>query len=423
MFSVKSETSHASNFGQTPGPHSEKWPLSFPFYLPRSASKLGYNNKFIGPRISVASATEALGSGRISFHVEYALVDSEDPGPSRPARRADRSRMANAIAQDLLNSDSETAPNEKKCKRKSGMKSKKNRDNSDPEDQDFTSGASGDDSDSDIEMIIPMKTWRIPYLGRLFRKTPNARWLPNPQPPGSEGGTADTGSEELGNAEAGPSRQPEPELKPKQQTDATGASVEGSHYYKFFFGNGARSLACGVSPVTAKIAAEYVAEVKDINQNIKAMFEKQAEDARPFTAVITDEFREMLEYTHHHSPKPLNIPSDESVKKRITRMSQDGRWFEANFQRKTIDFAEMKKQGGWDIVYGMDCGAEDDSPANRNDSMIHSMKSAFMLLRSVVKWEKGQTVANSEVRKYSASGLTVYISVSDLKTGYEQTNR
>ncbi|KAJ7852892.1 hypothetical protein B0H14DRAFT_3136986 [Mycena olivaceomarginata] len=90
--------------------------------------------------------------------------------------------------------------------------------------------------------------------------------------------------------------------------------------------------------------AEYVAEVKDINQNIKAMFEKQAEDARvpwdqehfedlvakwvaacdqPFTAVITDEFREMLEYTHHHSPKPLNIPSDESVKKRITRMSQE----------------------------------------------------------------------------------------------------
>ncbi|KAJ7893881.1 hypothetical protein B0H14DRAFT_2559509 [Mycena olivaceomarginata] len=93
-----------------------------------------------------------------------------------------------------------------------------------------------------------------------------------------------------------------------------------------------------------KIAAEYVAEVKDINQNIKAMFEKQADDARvpwdqehfedlvakwvaacdqPFTAVITDEFREMLEYTHHHSPKPLNIPSDESVKKRITRMSQE----------------------------------------------------------------------------------------------------
>ncbi|KAJ7813263.1 hypothetical protein B0H14DRAFT_2854288 [Mycena olivaceomarginata] len=96
-----------------------------------------------------------------------------------------------------------------------------------------------------------------------------------------------------------------------------------------------RSLACGVSPVTDEIAAEYVAEVKDINQNIKAMFEKQAEDARvpwdqehfedlvakwvaacdqPFTEVITDEFREMLEYTHHHSPKPLNIPSDESVK-------------------------------------------------------------------------------------------------------------
>ncbi|KAJ7805977.1 hypothetical protein B0H14DRAFT_2610766 [Mycena olivaceomarginata] len=296
MFSVKSETSHASNFGQTPGPHSEKWPLSFPFYLPRSASKLGYNNKFIGPRISVASATEALGSGGISFHVEYALVDSEDPGPSRPARRADRSRMANAIAQDL-NSDSETAPNEKKCKRKSGMKPKKNRNNSDPEDQDFTSGASGDDSDSDIEMIIPnedladslpRKTIPENAKRQMAAKPTGKHKGPSAPPPGSEGGTADTGSEgiylntseSLGNAEAGPSRQPEPELKPKQQTDATGASVEGSHYYKSFFGNGARSLACGVSPVTAKIAAEYVAEVKDINQNIKAMFEKQAEDAR-----------------------------------------------------------------------------------------------------------------------------------------------
>ncbi|KAJ7838349.1 hypothetical protein B0H14DRAFT_2588571 [Mycena olivaceomarginata] len=377
---------------------------------------------------SVASATEALGSGRISFHVKYALVDSEDPGPSRPARRADRSRMANAIAQDLLNSDSETSPNEKKCKRKSGMKSKKNRDNSDPEDQDFTSGASGDDKDSDIEMIIPneeladslpRKTIPENAKRQTAAKPTGKHTGPSAPPSGSEGGTADTGSvKSLGNAEAGPSRQPEPELKPKQQvycltavnwvkrnaiylfynevkTDATGASVEGSRYYKSFFGNGAilemtkgsnynthklrdhlektskphfrlfevlqhrkgpatdreRSLAFGVSPVTDEIAAEYVAEVKDINQNIKAMFEKQAEDARvrdpchsgavgprtfedlvakwvaacdqPFTAVIMDEFREMLEYTHHHSPKPLNIPSDETVKKRITRMSQE----------------------------------------------------------------------------------------------------
>ncbi|KAJ7925747.1 hypothetical protein B0H13DRAFT_2567838 [Mycena leptocephala] len=334
------------------------------------------------------------------------------PGAISTARRADRSRMANAIAQDLLNSDSETAPNVKKCKRKSGMKSKKNRDNSGPEDQDFTSGASGDDGDSDIEMIIPNEE----LADSLPRKTipenakrqtaakPTATWL------GRRHRRYRVCEE--------PSRQPEPELKPKQQvycltavnwvkrnaiylfynevkTDATDASVEGSRYYNFFFGNGAilemtkgsnyntrklrdhlektskphfrlfevlqhrkgpatdreRSLACGVSPVTDEIAAEYVAEVKDINQNLKAMFENRRrmlgfvihvilvpwdqehfEDLvakwvaacdHPFTAVITDEFREMLEYTHHHSPKSLNIPSDESVKKRITRMSQE----------------------------------------------------------------------------------------------------
>ncbi|KAJ7780465.1 hypothetical protein B0H14DRAFT_3507484 [Mycena olivaceomarginata] len=135
--------------------------------------------------------------------------------------------MANAIAQDLLDSDSETAPNEKKCKRKSGMKSKKNRDNSDPEDQDFTSGASGDDSDSDIEMIIPNEELahslpRKTILENAKRQTaakPTGKHTgPSAPPPGSEGGTADTGSvKSLGNAEAGPFRQPEPEPKPKQQ--------------------------------------------------------------------------------------------------------------------------------------------------------------------------------------------------------------
>ncbi|KAJ7790295.1 hypothetical protein B0H14DRAFT_2626188 [Mycena olivaceomarginata] len=180
--------------------------------------------------------------------------------------------MANAIAQDLLNSDSEIAPNEKKCKRKSGMKSNKNHDNSDPEDQDFTSGASGDDSDSDIEMIIPnedladslpRKTIPENAKRQTAAKPTGKHTGPSAPPPGSEGGTADTGSvKSLGNAEAGPSRQPEPELKPKQQvycltavnwvkrnaiylfysevkTDATGASVEGSRYSNFFFGNGA----------------------------------------------------------------------------------------------------------------------------------------------------------------------------------------
>ncbi|KAJ7913796.1 hypothetical protein B0H13DRAFT_1873539 [Mycena leptocephala] len=139
----------------------------------------------------------------IGFRSRSLPVDSENPGPSRPARRADRSRMANPIAQDLLNSDSETAPNEKKCKRKSGMKSKQNRDNSDPEDQDFTSGASGDGSDSDIEMIIPnedladslpRKTIPENAKRQTAAKPTGKHTGPSAPPPGSEGGTADTRS-------------------------------------------------------------------------------------------------------------------------------------------------------------------------------------------------------------------------------------
>ncbi|KAJ7847380.1 hypothetical protein B0H14DRAFT_2583663 [Mycena olivaceomarginata] len=111
----------------------------------------------------------------------------------------------------------------------------------------------------------------------------------------------------LGNAEAGPSRQPEPELKPKQQRNIRDderlelsyaqdhlEKTSKPHFRPFEVlqhrkgpaTDRERSLACGVSPVTDGIAAEYVAEVKDINQNIKAMFEKQAEDARLVIHVI-----------------------------------------------------------------------------------------------------------------------------------------
>lgn len=44
---------------------------------------------------------------------------------------------------------------------------------------------------------------------------------------------------------------------------------------------------------------------------------------QPFTAVITDEFCEMLQYAHHNTQNPLKIPSDGVVKSIITKMSTE----------------------------------------------------------------------------------------------------
>ncbi|KAJ6536653.1 hypothetical protein B0H10DRAFT_1971905 [Mycena sp. CBHHK59/15] len=44
---------------------------------------------------------------------------------------------------------------------------------------------------------------------------------------------------------------------------------------------------------------------------------------QPFVTVMREEFCEMLEYTHHHSPTPLKIPSPDSVKGNIMRMSSE----------------------------------------------------------------------------------------------------
>lgn len=44
---------------------------------------------------------------------------------------------------------------------------------------------------------------------------------------------------------------------------------------------------------------------------------------QPFMAVTRDEFRELLQYTHHHSPMPLKIPSGDSVKLRIEKMNKE----------------------------------------------------------------------------------------------------
>jgi hypothetical protein len=44
---------------------------------------------------------------------------------------------------------------------------------------------------------------------------------------------------------------------------------------------------------------------------------------QPFVAVNREEFCEMLQYVHHHSPKPLNIPSHDAVKARVKKMSEE----------------------------------------------------------------------------------------------------
>jgi hypothetical protein len=44
---------------------------------------------------------------------------------------------------------------------------------------------------------------------------------------------------------------------------------------------------------------------------------------QPFIAVMREEFCEMLEYAHHHSPNTLKIPSPDSVKGKIVKMSDE----------------------------------------------------------------------------------------------------
>jgi hypothetical protein len=46
---------------------------------------------------------------------------------------------------------------------------------------------------------------------------------------------------------------------------------------------------------------------------------------QPFIAVMREEFCEMLEFTHQHSPTPLNIPGPDSVKGKIIKMSNEMR--------------------------------------------------------------------------------------------------
>ncbi|KAJ7884479.1 hypothetical protein B0H13DRAFT_2537367 [Mycena leptocephala] len=133
-----------------------------------------------------------------------------------------------------------------------------------------------------------------------------------------------------------------------------------------------RSLASGATELTEAIVAEYAEVGKQLNQNIKAMFEKQAAEARvpwnqdhfetlmakwvascdqPFVAVIQDEFCEMLRYVYHHSPSPLKIPSHEAVKARVQKMSEKCTFRELeNIQENKsyfeclIDFRELVGQ-------------------------------------------------------------------------------
>ncbi|KAF7346964.1 Transposase-like protein [Mycena venus] len=134
-----------------------------------------------------------------------------------------------------------------------------------------------------------------------------------------------------------------------------------------------RSLACGTTFLTPEIIAEYVQEGKKISNDIKAMFEKQAAEKQipwnqdhfeglvakwvaacdqPFIAVNKPEFCEMLQYVHHHSPKPLQIPGDDKVRSLIEKMSDDmvtslKKIFEANESNFVLSLDAWTSSNGY----------------------------------------------------------------------------
>ncbi|KAJ7235766.1 hypothetical protein C8J57DRAFT_1248144 [Mycena rebaudengoi] len=379
-----------------------------------------YYFTYMGRRIDWEDTVESLGIGALS-HLQMRLrvlggahtESAPQASTSRSGRNANRTRMTDAIANDLA-----VPSPPKRRKRKSKPKPKPQ--NSDPEDSDF-SGSESSESDSDIEEIIPneelastLPTKTVPEKSK--RKTVEGQPRKRRKTTHKDGGNDTTPTSEPDDdtsmPDAGPSSSAtKGKAKAKSgagvgsgkkgntsnaiyifyesvATDAQGKSTPGSKYWKSYFGEreiieimeGAnwntrklrvhlnavslphfqlfqilqarsspptdheRSLACGATELTAEIAADYVEIGKRLNQNIKTMFEKQQAAAKvpwnqdhfetlvakwvaacdqPFVAVMREEFCEMLEYAHHHSPTPLKIPSPDSVKGKIMKMSAE----------------------------------------------------------------------------------------------------
>ncbi|KAJ8089159.1 hypothetical protein PM082_014407 [Marasmius tenuissimus] len=93
-------------------------------------------------------------------------------------------------------------------------------------------------------------------------------------------------------------------------------------------------LANGTATIDPLTAEKYLQELQNIDNNIKAMFEKQAAAARepwdqahfedllakwiaacdqPFTTVTDVEFWDLLQYTHHPAGKTLHIPGEQAI--------------------------------------------------------------------------------------------------------------
>ncbi|KAJ7263030.1 hypothetical protein C8J57DRAFT_1231628 [Mycena rebaudengoi] len=341
--------------------------------------------------------------------------DDTEASTSRPARDATKRKRMDQALEEEKRYDSDPAV---KTKTKRKCKKKAHHDvNTDSEDDDFTSSPSTEDSDSEIEVLVSNDE----VAESLPTKSLPAKSKRNPTsaaPPKKKHKKKDVEPLPNGNASAGPSNEPQvddppPKAKGKQKstmrsgfnlwvkhqaiyyfyrrlagTELPTNAVEGSRYYKSYFGNeevvqmtqGSNyntrklqhhlkkvslphyrlyevlqthsgpatsseiKLACGLEPMTTEIADEYQVELKNMSNNVKDMFTKQALEAQvpwsqehfedlvakwvaacdqPFTAVLQDEFREMLQYVHHHSPTPLKIPSDDSVRHRIKKMGAE----------------------------------------------------------------------------------------------------
>ncbi|KAF7372114.1 Transposase-like protein [Mycena venus] len=349
-----------------------------------------YYFTYLGRRMDWGDRMESLGIGALShLQLRLRVLGGAKPGSapqastsqastsrastSRPERSANRTRMTDAIADDLA------VPSSPK-KRRRRLKPKPKPQNSDPEDSDFSSSDSSGESDSGIEEIIPneelastLPTKTVPEKSKrkvaerpqkkkrkTKHKTDDNDAVPASEPDDNPDATVpeahSSGSVRKPKAKsgmgAGKRSNPIYLFYESVTCDAKGTLTKGSNYWKSYFGSreiieitqGAncntrklqkhlkatslphyqlfqvllarsspptdreRALACGATELTDDIVAEYVEIGKRLDQNIKAMFEKQVAEAQ---VPWNQEHFETLVANH------------ESVKERIMKMSEE----------------------------------------------------------------------------------------------------
>ncbi|KAJ7927194.1 hypothetical protein B0H13DRAFT_2312797 [Mycena leptocephala] len=302
---------------------------------------------YCGRRVHWDDTMGALGLGSLShLHLGLLLPGGAQLDEGQPA-------ASSAIEDDLaFNSDS-------------GSQGSAVEENTDTEDGDFSGSESEAESeserDSDVSVVIsnmelaeslPTKT-----VAENAKRKPTSTDTTKEQRPKKKrkkntAVSSQAGSNSDNNATVGPSQQPNaagpsqqpntearpsqkpapaPEAKPKKKInqihlfyeevicDANGNAEKGAHYYQCYLG-----------------AREIVMITKGSNHNTTKAQEPWNQDHfeglvakwvatcdQPFIAVNKPEFHEMLQYVHHHSPKPLQIPGDDAVKLRIEQMNED----------------------------------------------------------------------------------------------------